>query len=314
MKKRVLIPNTDLSICPIGLGTVSAGLLWTPETADSIFDTYLELGGNMIDTARVYAGGRSEGAVGDWLKKSGKRHEVVLVTKGGHPKFDSPEDDLHISRMTPEDMRSDIETSLRELKTDYIDLYFYHRDNRSQRVEDEIEVMEQFRREGKIRYYGCSNWDADRIIAADKYCAEKGYRGFVADQALLNMGMKYMNPLPDDTLVYIRGDLHDYHVNHPQNLAMPYMGVASGFFHIYAARGEEGVAKSPYCTEKNLAVAKKCMELTEKYHATVTQVVLGFFGHQPFTCVPLYGPENAEQIRDAMGTLDISFVKEDYAF
>ena len=312
MEKRIIIPNTDLSLCPIGLGTVAAGVVWEGAEGDRIFDTYLDLGGNMIDTARVYAHGRSEGVVGEWLKRSGKRNDVVIITKGGHPKFDSPDDDLHISRMTPADMRSDIETSLKLLCTDVIDIYFYHRDDRKQSVEEEIETMEQFRKEGKIRYYGCSNWDADRILEADKYCAEKGYRGFVADQALLNMGMKYMNPLPDDTLVYMQGDLFDYHVKNLTNLAMPYMGVASGFFHLFINKGEEAVKKSPYYTEKNIAVVNRCKELMEKYNASVSQVILGFFTQQAFPCAPLYGPEDVAQITDAMGTLDIDFCKEDF--
>ena len=312
MEKRILIPDTGLSICPIGLGTVNAGLAWTEEVADRIFDSYVDAGGNMIDTARVYAAGRSETEVGRWLKKSGKRNDLVIVTKGGHPKFDSPDDDLHISRMTKEDMRSDIETSLRELQTDYIDLYFYHRDNRAQSVEYEIEVMEEFVKEGKIRYYGCSNWDTDRIEEADAYCAKMGYRGFIADQALLNMGMKYMNPLPDDTLVYIQDSLWDYHVNNARNLAMPYMGVASGFFHKYVRGGADAVKKSNYCTEKNLAVAEHCKELMEKYNATITQVVLGYFTQQPFACAPLYGPKDGPQIVEALQTLDIPFTKEDY--
>lgn len=314
MKNRIQIPNTELSICPIGLGTVAAGSVWTDDEACRIFDAYLGEGGNMIDTARVYSGGKSEAVVGAWLKSSGKRDQVVLVTKGGHPKFDSPDDDLHISRMTKADMQQDIETSLRLLKTDYIDIYFYHRDNRKQRVEDEIEVMEAFRREGKIRYYGCSNWDTDRILEADAYCTKMGYRGFIADQALLNAGMKYMNPLPDDTLVYMRGDLFEYHRVHPTNLAMPYMGVASGFFHIYAAKGEAGVANSPYCTPKNLEVAKHFVKMCEKYNATITQVVLGFFLHQPFTCAPLYGPFDESAVKDALQTLECDFNDADYDY
>lgn len=314
MNKRIQIPDTELSICPIGLGTVNAGLAWSGADADRIFDTYLDCGGNLIDTARVYAGGRSEQVVGDWLRRSGKRGETVIVTKGGHPKFDTPEDDLHIPRMTPADMRSDIETSLRALGTDCIDIYFYHRDDRNQRVEDEIETMEDFVREGKIRYYACSNWEADRILQADAYCREKGYRGFIADQALLNIGMKYMNPLPDDTLVYITGDLHKYHLENPQNLVMPYMGVASGFFHGYINRGADAVRNSPYYTDGNIRVAERCRQLMDKYSATVSQVVLGFFAWQDYLCAPLYGPKNPAQVVEALATLDIEFVKSDYEF
>lgn len=320
--KRITIPNTDLELSPIGLGTVNAGIDWDGADADRIIDTYIDLGGNVIDSARVYADfvhvdgkvelGRSERVLGDWIRRGGRRDQVILITKGGHPTYVWPGDDLHKSRMSAADMRYDIELSLKALGTDYIDIYFYHRDDESQSVEEEIEVMETFRREGKIRYYGCSNWRASRILEADAYCREKGYRGFVADQALLNMGMKYMNPLPDDTLVYIKDDLRQYHRDNLQNLAMPYMGVASGFFHIYATQGEAGVKNNPYYTPGNVKVAERCSELMEKYGATVSQVVLGFFSCVEFPCVPLYGPQNIDQLTDAMKTIDIDFNPADF--
>ena len=157
-----------------------------------------------------------------------------------------PDADTHLSRMTHDDMVNDLDASLKQLRTDHIDIYFYHRDNRNQTVAEEIETMEEFVKEGKIRYYGCSNWDVDRMKEADAYCKERGYRGFVADQSLLNLGMKYFKGLADDTLRYTRGEAFLYHVDNPGNLEMPYMGNCSGFFHIFDAKGEEGVKNNPY--------------------------------------------------------------------
>ena len=269
MEKRFLIPGTDLSVYPIGLGTVDAGLRWDGADADRIFDTYLGQGGNLIDCAHVYSDwvpdekARAERVLGDWLTRSGKRNEVTLITKGGHPDMVGPNADTHKSRMTHADMVEDLNASLKQLRTDHIDIYFYHRDNRAQSVEEEIETMEGFVKEGKIRYYGCSNWDVDRMKAADTYCKQKGYRGFVADQSLLNLGMKFMNPLPDDTLRYTKGEAFEYHVNTPTNLEMPYMGNCSGFFHIYAAQGEAGVKNNPYFTPGNLKVAQRSSSFKE---------------------------------------------------
>ena len=72
------------------------------------------------------------------------------------------EPDMFASRCSREEMVSDINASLKQLRTDYIDLYFYHRDDKRMTVEEEIETMESFVKEGKIRYYGCSNWTVDR--------------------------------------------------------------------------------------------------------------------------------------------------------
>lgn len=316
MKRYLTVPNMDLQLCPIGLGTVNAGLKWDGSEAFRVFDAYLDMGGNVIDTARIYSDwippeiGRSERVIGDWLRSSGKRDKVVLMTKGGHPRLqpNSP------PRMTPADMRQDLELSLKALGTDVIDIYFYHRDNRAQSIEEEMETMETFRKEGKIRYYGCSNWEADRVLEADRYSRGKGFRGFAADQALLNVGTRYKRHDPQDPMVRIQGPLYDYHVHNPQNLAIAYMSVAGGFFHQYMDRGAEALKDNPYCTSENRRVAKRCMELMEKYHASMTQVLLGFYQQLPFACAALYGPRNGAQVADAMGAMEIPFVPEDFDF
>ncbi|MEG0913687.1 MAG: aldo/keto reductase [Oscillospiraceae bacterium] len=320
MSKRIKIANTDLSLYPIGLGTVDAGLRWDGADADRIFESYIDLGGNLIDSAHVYSDwvpgevARSERVVGDWMKRSGKRNQVVLITKGGHPDMLPKVPDMLASRCARADMIADLTASLKQLRTDCIDIYFYHRDNANQSIEEEIETMQDFVREGKIRYYGCSNWTADRMIAADEYCKAKGYRSFVADQSLLNVGMKYMNPMPDPTLAYTEGAAYQYHIDNANNLMMPYMGVCSGFFHILKSGGEEAVKNSNYCTEGNMKVAERLDGLCKKYGCTITQAVLGYFYTLPFDCLPLYGPSIPEHIKDAACTLDIKFEKSDYEF
>lgn len=308
MEKRYLIPNTDLSIYPIGFGTVDAGGLWSDEHAHMLMDAYVENGGNLIDTARVYTQGKSEGVVGDWMAKRGNRKELVVITKGGHP----PMSDLTQSRMKKADMQSDLETSLRELKTDYIDMYFYHRDDLSQPVGDLIEVMEDFVKQGKIRYYGCSNWTTERMKQADEYAKAHSCRSFMANQMLYNIAAKDMKPFPDKTMVAMDSAMLAYHKQNPANLVMPYFGVCSGFFHIAAEKGLAAVENSPYYTPANLELVKKVEALRKKYNASISQIVLGFFFQQDFMAVPLYGSKDREQLLDAMGTLDIKFNKKDF--
>ena len=90
-------------------------------------------------------------------KHRGRRDDLVIMTKGGHPKMDT----MNISRMSKEDMEYDLNLSLKALGIDCIDIYFYHRDDLSQPVSDLIGVMESFVKQGKIRYYGCSNWTTE---------------------------------------------------------------------------------------------------------------------------------------------------------
>ena len=135
--------------------------------------------------------------------------------------------------------------SLKQLGVDCVDIYFYHRDDPNQTVDELIEVMESFRRAGKIRYYACSNWTTARMQAADQYCRAHGYRGFVANQDLYNMGVAHMLPYPDPTMVVCDGEMLEYH-KHTDNLLMPYMGVCSGFFHKLQKKGLDAVAGSCY--------------------------------------------------------------------
>ena len=318
MEKRILIPDTELSVYPIGLGTADIGLKADAPAPKKVFDTYLDLGGNLIDTAHIYSNwvpgerARSERIIGDWLKSSGKRNQIVLMTKGGHPEIVEGTPEWGKIRPYHEAMVSDLNHSLKQLQTDYVDVYFYHRDNRNQTIEEEIETMEGFVKEGKIRYYACSNFDTDRMQAAYEYCKEKGYRGFVADQCLMNLALKYMNEPADPTLRCIRGNNFDYHAAHPELMAMPYFSNCSGYFHKYLTKGTSAVKDMYYDTEKNRKVAEKVKALTEKYECSVTQAVMGFFRFQPFTCLPLYGTSSPEHIVDACKTLDVPFTAEDY--
>lgn len=318
MVSKIIIPNTDLKVFPIGLGTARAGLDYADSEANRIFDAYLDMGGNLIDTAHVYSDwvppetARSERVLGDWLNASGKRNKIVLMTKGGHPDITVTDPDMHKNRMTAADMRLDLESSLKKLQTDVIDIYFYHRDDPVQSVEDSIEIMEGFVKEGKIRYYGCSNWSAARMAEADSYCKTKGYRGFAANEALLNIGLNHMAFMRDDTMLCFDDAMLGYHRQTPGNLAIPYMGLCGGFFHTYIQSGEAAAKNSNYYSEGNIKVAIKIKGLMEKYSASVTQVLLGFFRFRDFACAPLVGPLKLDELEDAMSSPDILFEKDDF--
>ena len=276
------------------------------------------MGGNVYDTARVYSDwipserGRSERVLGQWLAHSGKRHDIVLVSKGGHPDMTGPDPDMHKSRVSERCLKYDLEESLRVLGTDYIDIYFYHRDNEEVPVSELIDIMEDFKKQGKIRYYACSNWTTARMKEADAYAASKGYRGFVANEALYNIGEPWMKPMADDTLVIMDEEMQKYHEENPRNLAMPYSAACNGFFHKLFANGRSAVSGSEYYTEGNLRNAERLHELMEEYGISVTQAVLGYLTCQKFTCLPLYGPRNIADLKEAMETFRIPFRMEDY--
>ena len=307
MERRQKIGNTALEVFPVILGTVKAGKELDQKAMNAMIDRYLDLGGNALDTARVYTEGRSEEVLGNWLRQSGRRDSVVIITKGGHPRLET----MHTPRMRESDMRADLEESLRSLKTDYIDLYFFHRDNPDQPVAESLEIMEKFVAEGKIRSYGCSNWSAARIREALDYSASHGLQGFAANQMLYNAGSAFMTPFPDDTMCAMDPEMEQLHRDAPI-LSIPYFGVCSGFFHALKAKGVEAVRQSPYCTEKNLALAERIFALAEEHNTSITAVLLGFYFTQDFPNCPLYGPSRIGQLDDLEGLLELSLHSSDF--
>lgn len=313
--KNIKIKNTDLELSGVGFGTVNAGLAWDHEDAFRMFENYLAGGGNVIDTAHVYSDwvpgeiARSERVVGDWIRSRQHHDDFVLMTKGGHPRSET----MNISRLSKEEMQSDLDASLKQLGVDCVDIYFYHRDDVDRSVDELIETMEDFRRAGKIRYYACSNWSTDRMKAADVYCKEHGYRGFVANQDMFNIGVRHMKPFPDPTMVVCDEQMLEYH-RHSDNLLMPYMGVCSGFFHKLRAKGPEAVKDQCYYTARNLNIAEELYKLCNKKGYTITQALLGFFAVQDFDVFPLVGASSQEQLAELNQVLLTEFDPRDYSF
>jgi aryl-alcohol dehydrogenase-like predicted oxidoreductase len=312
MKENIRIPNTDLELYPLACGTVAVGSRLVGNEVDAFFDRYLELGGNVIDTARVYGLpniGLSEEMLGQWLKREpSKRRNFTLITKGGHP---NPET-MHTSRMSQADMEADLDASLRALGTDHIDIYFYHRDDLGQTAGDLVERMEGFRKAGKIRYYGCSNWTTKRMKEADDYARLHGYRGFIANEVFYNIGSKGMQAPPDDTLVIMDDEMLAYHEANKDHVAMPYFGLCDGFFFKLAAGNIEAAKKSFYYTPANLEIAKKIDRIREKYHASIAQVLIGFYTAQKSTMLPLAGSASVKNLEDNMEAFNFDFQASDY--
>lgn len=315
--KYIAIPSTDLKLSKLGLGTVNAGINWDYNRMSNIIGNYLELGGNILDTARVYSDwipgetGRSENLLGKWIQiNREKRNKIYISTKGGHHNVANP----NVKRIRREEVEKDLDLSLKALNVDYIDLYFFHRDDPDISVRDLIEYMEIFKKKGKIRYYGCSNWSTERIVEAERYANSNGYTGFVLNQAHFNIGALYQKPLEDQTMVQMDLAMQGYHKKNKSIIAMPYSSVANGFFHKLLNGQLSDIEKSYFYTEKNIQIGKGLSEVLKNGSASLTQLLLGFFEIQDFQCIPLYSPQNSLQIVEACKTFDMSFKKKEYDF
>ena len=152
----------DLQVSPIGLGGNVFG--WTADDATSfqVLDSYLDAGGNLIDTADGYsywapgnAGGESETIIGDWLASRLVRDRIVLATK-----VSTKPDRLGLSA---DNIRLALAESLNRLRTNVIDIYYAHFDDESTPLEETVTAFEAARQTGRIRHVGLSNYTPERI-------------------------------------------------------------------------------------------------------------------------------------------------------
>lgn len=162
MEKRKL-GNTDLYTAPVVLGGNVFG--WTIDEKQSfeVLDEYIGLGFNAVDTADVYSrwargneGGESETIIGKWMKERGNRDKILLITKVGYDMGEGK----NISRKY---ILKQVESSLKRLQTDHIDLYFTHLDDDTTPVEETLRAHEDLIKAGKVRWIGASNLSPERL-------------------------------------------------------------------------------------------------------------------------------------------------------
>ncbi len=144
--------QSDLVISSIGLGCVTFDREIDAASSYPIMDYAVERGITLFDTAEVYAEGKSEQVVGEWLRRSGKRDQIVLATKAIPP----------LGKRLVEA----VEGSLRRLGTDVIDLYQLHQWDSVTPLDWTLETLDQLVQQGKIRYVGCSNFTAQQLKAS----------------------------------------------------------------------------------------------------------------------------------------------------
>ncbi|ACS99823.1 aldo/keto reductase [Paenibacillus sp. JDR-2] len=316
--KQVKIPGTDLTSSSLALGGVPFGSALSEEESFALMDAYAGNGGNMVDTAEVYANwlpgepSVSERTIGKWMKSRGNRNQLIVTTKGAHPRLST----MLTSRMSPEEIREDVEGSLGRLQADTIDLYWLHRDDNSRDVGEIVEPLNDLVKEGKIRCFGCSNWTTDRIQEAQLYAASHGLQPFSANQPMWSLASVDPSQLEDQTLVVMDEDMLGLH-RRTGLAAIPYSSQAQGLFSKLAAGrlnfDNDSVAPK-YRSEHNRKKLERIRTLAEEKGISVSQVVLGYMLSQPFPTIPIIGCHTHDQLEDSLKADEIRFTEADLAY
>ena len=291
---RITLGATDLVVSPLCLGGNVFG--WTAGVEDSfaVMDAYTSLGGNFIDTADLYSawvpgnvGGESERIIGDWLSARGNRERIVLATKAGKLHAD-----LSVSAAG---LRKGLEESLARLKTDYIDLYYPHHDDENVPQEETLATLDEFVREGKVRYIGASNITAERLIRALDIAHRNGLVPFAVLQNEYNLMVR--EPY-ESTMAPVLAE-------HGMDM-LPYYSLARGFL-TGKYRGGADVdsprAKGvvPYQDERGEKVLSVLEWLAGERHVTMGEVALAWLLAKPTVAAPIASARNLEQFDGIKG-------------
>ena len=304
--KYIRMPRTDLRPSVICMGSPT-GDENSPLYAG--FDEYVEQGGNCFDTANQY-GRESSGTnsherlLGRWLsqKPPSFRDNVILCTKGGHPDAGR----MARPRLSQEEVRADLEESLEALGVETIDLYWLHRDDPGRPVEEILAYLNDFYNQGKIRYFGASNWRVYRLKEAEAYAKASGMQGFVANQPQWSCAQARQSALDAYSLVTMNTEACRFHMETALTV-MPYSPNAKGYFGKLMsgvpmrAKWDE-VFHSPE-NRRRLDILK---EVAADKNCTVMQAALAYLLHQPFSVVPIVGFSSREQLVESLGAVDVA--------
>ena len=299
-QKMKQLGKTELSVSAVALGAASFGAEISEAEAFSILDAFVAAGGNFIDTARLYAGGESERVLGKWLKRGGR---AVVATKGAHYDLRTPT----VMRLGADEIRADLEESLRTLCVDCIDFYFLHRDDPRRPVGEILETMETFVREGKIRYYGASNYTAARLREAKRYAESHGITGFsaVSNQhsfARVNQGH---NTNPDPTITVTGEEELAFHKESKIPL-VPFQATARGYFAKKAVGAEIAPSLSAaYDSEENDHRFGQLLTFSRDRNCSVQTASLVLMTREDFSVFPITSVRELSQMEDVARALQM---------
>ncbi|MDE3198389.1 MAG: aldo/keto reductase [Acidobacteriota bacterium] len=290
MWKRAL-GNSGLEVPAVTLGGNVFG--WTVDEAATfrLLDRAVDLGLTFIDTADIYSkwvpgnrGGESETLIGKWLARSGKRDKVTIATKAGM------ELGLSIAHLNEA-----VEASLRRLQTDYIDLYFAHKDDPATPLDQTLSIFEVLIAEGKIRAAGASNYSGARLREA--LAISDAYTVLQPHYNLLERA-DYESDLAPVVAEHNLG-------------VVPYFSLASGFLtgkyrkpEDLAGRARSGGA-GKYLNERGLKVLAALDEIARGHNATDAQVALAWLIAQPGITSPIASATNPDQLEDLARAADL---------
>jgi predicted dehydrogenase/aryl-alcohol dehydrogenase-like predicted oxidoreductase len=265
-----------------------------------LLDAFWERGGNIFDTAFVYGAGYTEKLFGEWHRNRGTREGAVLIGKGAHSPLCYP--DVIAKQLTQ---------SLDRLQTDYVDVYFMHRDNLDVPVGEFVDAMDAEVKAGRIRGpFGGSNWTKERFDEAIAYAERTGK---TKPQALSNNFAlaEMLDPIWDGCITSSTAEWKDW-LKARQVTNFSWSSQARGFFTDRAGRDKrdnEEMVRVWY-NEQNFVRRDRAIELAKELGKSPIHLALAYVLAQSFPSVPLIGPRTLGELDDSIQALSIALTPE----
>ena len=309
--------RSGLVVSPLALGTMTFGPgEWgaDAQTSRAIFDAYRDGGGNFIDTADIYSGGESERLVGQFIKDSGARDDIVLATKFGFNGSASPLTAAQAGGGNPnaggagaKNIHRALDASLKRLGTDYVDLYWMHIWDGVTPVEEIVQTMGDLVRAGKIRYYALSDMPAWLAMKAATIATERRIPGPIAMQVEYSL---------------VARDVESEHI--PAALeagmgVMPWSPLAGGFLSGKYARGKtRGAGRlsgaNPFgdskFVDRNWDILEVANAVAAEMDRPVAQVALAWTMARPGVTAMIIGAREVSQLESNIAATDIQLSDE----
>ena len=291
-----IVKNVDLPVSQIVMGTLFAQEL---DRAAPVFDEYVAQGGNTFDTAHHY--GNAESVFGEWLCANGERSETVIITKGAHT-----------PNCYPEAVTEQLFESLDRLNTDFVDIYFLHRDNPDVPVGEFLDVLTEHNEAGRIRAFGGSNWSLERVDEANAYATREGKAGFTVLSNHTSLA-RMIEPPWSGCLAVSDAESKRW-LNDNQMPLFPWSSQARGFF--VEGRSHPDDESDPelvrcWYSDDNFERLERVESLAKKLGVKNITVALAYLLNQPTPTFPIVGPVNVEETRSSLAALNIELTDAD---
>lgn len=296
------VAGVDLKISRLVMGT----MIYNPSRqafTNAMLDHFFEIGGNAFDTAFVYGGGRSEVALGNWVRGRAIRDQVVVLGKAGAT-----------VEVTPEILTREFEICMERLQMDYVDLFLMHRDNVDVPVGEFVDWLNEQQRAGRMRAFGGSNWTVERLAAANAYAAREGSIGMAASSPNLALAV-WNEPIWADC-VRANDPASIQWYTEEQMPLFAWSSQAQGFFTGRYSPGNTDDAEMVRCwyNEGNWQRLERARELAAERGVEATQIAAAYVLCQPLPTFALVGPRSFEELRTTALGLEVALTPRELAW